>query len=76
MTIPEFMQRAEVLKMEIERAAPPPPSREIKIHQGSVGNSYAAIFSSFLDDGVTTITVDDPYIRNPHQVIHFDTLVK
>lgn len=43
--------------------------KQIIIKDDSIGNSYDAIFGSFLDDSVTEIQIDDAYIRAFHQVI-------
>jgi hypothetical protein len=44
---------------------------QIQIKDGSIGNSYEKIFNRFLDNTVTEITVQDPYIRAFHQVSFF-----
>ncbi|CAF0789376.1 unnamed protein product [Adineta ricciae] len=44
---------------------------QIQIKDGSIGNSYEKIFSRFLNDSVTQITVQDPYIRAYHQISNF-----
>ena len=44
---------------------------QIQIQDGSIGNSYEKIFSRFLNDTVTQVTVQDPYIRAFHQVSVF-----
>ncbi|CAF3390063.1 unnamed protein product [Rotaria sp. Silwood1] len=44
---------------------------QIQIKDGSLGNSYEKIFNRFLDDTVTQITVQDPYIRAFHQISNF-----
>ena len=42
---------------------------QIQIKDGSTGNSYEKLFKRFFDDTVTSITIEDPYIRIFHQVI-------
>lgn len=44
---------------------------QIQIKDGSIGNSYEKLFKRFFDDTVTSITIEDPYIRAFHQVINF-----
>jgi len=41
---------------------------QIQIKDGSIGNSYEKLFKRFLDQNITQITVEDPYIRAFHQV--------
>ncbi|CAF4058068.1 unnamed protein product [Rotaria sp. Silwood2] len=56
---------------------PPDPMRaktyheQIQIKDGSLGNSYEKIFNPFLDETVTQITIQDPYIRAFHQISNF-----
>jgi hypothetical protein len=44
---------------------------QIQIKDGSIGNSYEKIFSRFLNENVTQVTIQDPYIRAFHQVSIF-----
>ncbi|CAF0939868.1 unnamed protein product [Rotaria sordida] len=44
---------------------------QIQIKDGSLGNSYEKIFNRFLDETVTQITIQDPYIRAFHQISNF-----
>ncbi|CAF4530911.1 unnamed protein product, partial [Rotaria sp. Silwood2] len=44
---------------------------QIQIKDGSLGNSYEKIFNPFLDETVTQITIQDPYIRAFHQISNF-----
>uniref|UniRef100_A0A224YYZ3 Microtubule interacting and transport (MIT) domain containing protein n=1 Tax=Rhipicephalus zambeziensis TaxID=60191 RepID=A0A224YYZ3_9ACAR len=37
------------------------------IESGSVGHSYDQTFGHLLDDMVTSVEVDDPYVRSAHQ---------
>ncbi|EDV24930.1 MIT domain-containing protein 1 [Trichoplax sp. H2] len=39
-----------------------------KISDGSTGYDYDTIFDRCLDDSVTSVEIDDPYIRNSYQV--------
>jgi ATP-dependent Lon protease len=59
---------------------PPPPAKEaaldlckeqhFTIHYGETGYSYDSIFGPYLK-GARMVTVEDPYIRAPHQVQNF-----
>ena len=44
--------------------------RHYRIHYGATGFSYETIFKDYLPDA-DEITVEDPYIRAPHQIINF-----
>ncbi len=44
--------------------------KHISIHYGDTGYSYATIFGPYLP-GTKVIRVEDPYIRNPHQIANF-----
>lgn len=44
---------------------------QVKITDGSTGYDYHVIFDRCLDDSITSVEIDDPYIRNPHQVKMF-----
>lgn len=44
--------------------------KNVKIHYGDVGYSYEAVFGSYLK-GVEKIVVEDPYIRQNHQISNF-----
>jgi hypothetical protein len=41
---------------------------QIQIENNAVGYSYDRLFSRFLNQFVTNIEVEDPYIRSNHQV--------
>ena len=42
--------------------------QQIMIEENSTGHSYATVFGRYLNDEVTEIEIDDPYIRLFHQV--------
>ena len=44
--------------------------KHIKIHYGDVGYSYETVFGSYLK-GVDKIVLEDPYIRQNHQISNF-----
>ncbi|CAG7835238.1 unnamed protein product [Allacma fusca] len=75
--VEEYMIRAEKLKKHIESLKSEGNYREqIQIKEDSVGHSYDNIFSRFLDTNVTTVQVDDPYIRSVHQCDNFVRFVE
>lgn len=47
-----------------------PKERHYRIHYGATGFSYESIFGDYLP-GADVITVEDPYIRQNHQIINF-----
>ncbi|XP_015607699.1 MIT domain-containing protein 1-like [Cephus cinctus] len=64
----EYMDRAEKIKTLVEERKAIGNYREHKkVEDGSTGNSYATLFGRFLDETVTHIQIEDPYIRLPHQ---------
>lgn len=66
----EYFDRAEKIKALIdERKATGKYREQTKIEAGSSGHGYEGLFGRFLDDTVTHIHIEDPYIRAHHQVI-------
>ena len=51
-------------------AAAQPKERNYRIHYGATGHSYDVIFGDYLP-GAEEIVVEDPYIRQHHQIINF-----
>jgi ATP-dependent Lon protease len=47
-----------------------PKERHYRIHYGAIGFSYDTIFRDYLP-GAEEITIEDPYIRQHHQIINF-----
>lgn len=45
--------------------------RSLKILNDSLGYSYANLFGQYLDEKVTQIVVEDPYVRTHHQCHNF-----
>jgi len=43
----------------------------IQIKEGDTGFSYACVFGPCLDNNITHVTVQDPYIKAKHQVCRF-----
>ncbi|KAJ9578977.1 hypothetical protein L9F63_024916 [Diploptera punctata] len=70
--IESYMGRAEKLKELIEEQKNLGKYHEqITIENNSTGHSYKSLFGRFLDEDVTSITVEDPYIRSFHQCQNF-----
>lgn len=69
----EYMDRAERIKSLIEEKKKLGKYREIlKIEEGSKGHGYNNVFGRFLDNTVTHIHVDDPYVIDNYQVSNFN----
>jgi hypothetical protein len=63
------MGRAEKVKGLIEeQKATGKYHEQILIENDSTGHSYKNLFSRFLDEEVTSVEVEDPYVRSFHQV--------
>jgi len=44
--------------------------RHYRIHYGAIGHSFEAIFADYLR-GADEISIEDPYIRQHHQIVNF-----
>lgn len=66
----EYIERAERLKMLIEKEKSAGQYREqFQIKADATGYSYEKIFSELIDEELSAVEVDDPYIRATHQVL-------
>jgi ATP-dependent Lon protease len=54
----------------VQLVANEPKERHYRIHYGAIGYSYESIFREYLP-GCEEIVVEDPYIRQHHQIINF-----
>ncbi|XP_077559303.1 MIT domain-containing protein 1-like isoform X2 [Haemaphysalis longicornis] len=67
-----YMDRAEKIKEQVRKEkAAGTYHEQIHIESGSVGHSYEQTFGHLLDDMVTSVEVDDAYVRSVHQVQNF-----
>ena len=70
-TVTTFLQ-AEYLKKHVDNEKEAGKYHEkIEIADNSTGNSYNKILGRFLDEYVSKVEIEDPYIRSTHQVILF-----
>ena len=77
----QYMGRAEMLQKQIEADQKAGKFHEqLRIQNDSTGHSYESLFGRFLDEDVTKVTLEDPYIRSHHQILNllrfFELLVK
>jgi delta 1-pyrroline-5-carboxylate dehydrogenase len=64
-----YISRAEKVKQLIEeQKATGKYHEQIVIEINSTGHSYKNVFGRFLDEEVTSVEVEDPYVRSFHQV--------
>ena len=68
----EYLDRSEKVQEIVSKEKENGKYHEhIKIEANSIGNSYNSLFGRFLDETVTTVSVEDPYIRAHHQIVNF-----
>uniref|UniRef100_T1JIL1 U1-type domain-containing protein n=1 Tax=Strigamia maritima TaxID=126957 RepID=T1JIL1_STRMM len=68
----EYMERAEKLKCHIEQEKQTGKyHEELFIEENSVNHGYEKVFGRFLDEFVVVVEIEDPYIRNIHQICNF-----
>ncbi|XP_053240146.1 MIT domain-containing protein 1 isoform X1 [Podarcis raffonei] len=66
--IMSYMDRAEEIKKYIEKEKEDGKyHKQIKIEENSKGFSYEKLFQEYLNETVTEVWVEDPYIRQVHQ---------
>lgn len=67
-----YIQRAEKLKTLVKEQKEAGTFHEkINIKEGSTGYSYQRVFDKYLEGNVKDVVVEDPYIRNVHQIYNF-----
>ncbi|XP_048389397.1 MIT domain-containing protein 1 isoform X1 [Stegostoma tigrinum] len=70
--ISTYMDRAEVIKTQLNKLKEEGKYHEqIKIAEDTTGFSYEKLFKPYLDQFVTEVWVEDPYIRHVHQLYNF-----
>ncbi len=66
----EYLARCEQLDILIKKEKEAGNYHEqIRIARDSTGHSYETIFGRFLDSAVTSVEVEDPYIRQENMVV-------
>ncbi|XP_065842381.1 MIT domain-containing protein 1-like [Oscarella lobularis] len=70
--ITKYMDRAEIVKQYVTtKKATGPHHERISIAENAQGFGYERVFARFLDGSVTHVEIEDPYIRNTHQIYNF-----
>ncbi|CAK1542698.1 unnamed protein product [Leptosia nina] len=70
--VEEYMNRAETIKtLVIKQKEAGLFHEQVHIENDSTGHSYKTLFGRFLDDDVSFVVVEDPYIRSFHQCQNF-----
>ncbi|XP_064637316.1 MIT domain-containing protein 1-like [Lineus longissimus] len=68
----EYMDRAEKLKLFIEKEKESGNYHEqLRIENDSAGNSFEKVFGRFVNEDLTYVEIEDPYVRNVHQIHNF-----
>ncbi|XP_076056411.1 MIT domain-containing protein 1-like [Oratosquilla oratoria] len=68
----DYLDRAEELKKAVTKAKTLGKThKQIQIKAGATGYSYETIFGPLLDATLTTVVVEDAYIRAIHQIYNF-----
>lgn len=67
-----YIERAEKLKALVRELKEAGTFHEkVNITEGSIGYSYRRVFDKYLEGNVKEVVVEDPYIRNVHQIYNF-----
>lgn len=67
-----YIERAEKLKKLVKEQKEQGTFHEkIHIKDGAIGFSYRRVFEKYLEGNVGKVVVEDPFIRNVHQIYNF-----
>lgn len=67
-----YMDRAEQIKVHVNQLKEEGKYHElIRVADGDTGYSYEVLFKPYLNEGLTEVWVEDPYIRHIHQLYNF-----
>ncbi|XP_009441242.1 MIT domain-containing protein 1 isoform X2 [Pan troglodytes] len=68
--ISKYMDRAENIKKYLDQEKEDGKyHKQIKIEENATGFSYESLFREYLNETVTEVWIEDPYIRHTHQGI-------
>eukprot|EP00074_Homo_sapiens_P062752 XP_011508885.1 MIT domain-containing protein 1 isoform X5 [Homo sapiens] len=66
------MDRAENIKKYLDQEKEDGKyHKQIKIEENATGFSYESLFREYLNETVTEVWIEDPYIRHTHQLYNF-----
>ncbi|TKC41881.1 hypothetical protein EI555_011394 [Monodon monoceros] len=66
--ISDYMDRAENIKKYLDQEKEAGKyHKQIKIEENATGFSYESLFQEYLNETVTEVWIEDPYIRHTHQ---------
>lgn len=67
-----YMDRAENIKKYLDQVKEDGKyHKQIKIEENATGFSYESLFQEYLNETVTEVWIEDPYIRQTHQLYNF-----
>lgn len=67
-----YMDRAENIKKYLDQEKEDGKyHKQIKIEENATGFSYESLFRGYLQETVTEVWIEDPYIRQTHQLYNF-----
>ncbi|XP_043774550.1 MIT domain-containing protein 1 isoform X1 [Cervus elaphus] len=70
--ISDYMDRAEHIKKHLDQEKEAGKyHKQIKIEENATGFSYESLFQEYLSETVTEVWIEDPYIRQTHQLYNF-----
>ncbi|XP_024599629.1 MIT domain-containing protein 1 isoform X1 [Neophocaena asiaeorientalis asiaeorientalis] len=70
--ISDYMDRAENIKKYLDQEKEAGKyHKQIKIEENATGFSYESLFQEYLNETVTEVWIEDPYIRHTHQLYNF-----
>ncbi|XP_007521915.1 MIT domain-containing protein 1 isoform X2 [Erinaceus europaeus] len=70
--ISHYMDRAENIKKYLDQEKEDGKyHKQIKIEDNATGFSYESLFQEYLNETVTEVWIEDPYIRHTHQLYNF-----
>ncbi|XP_021113724.1 MIT domain-containing protein 1 isoform X2 [Heterocephalus glaber] len=70
--ITHYMDRAEDIKKYLDQVKEDGKyHKQIKIEENATGFGYESLFKEYLNETVTEVWIEDPYIRQTHQLYNF-----
>lgn len=72
----QYEARIETLKAILEAQKTENKHKLINIKDDATGYNYEVLFAAYLGNGVTEVTIRDPYIRQRHQINCFINLLE